>query len=156
MNLEGLMLSTAPLAFVVALTAFDAHAQTPRECGGRSEAPAEAARVIDGRSFLLADGREVRLAAIEAPLAVPGDEDKARVQAALAAKTALETLLLHREVQLFALSSGPDRYGRLVAYAFIRTSSGEVPGAARIDSGRPGTGLACHLSGDVSHLLAER
>jgi len=126
MSLEGLMLSTAPLAFAAALTAFDAHGQGLRDCGGRSEAPAEVARVIDGRSFLLADGREVRLAAIETPLAVPGDEDEARVQAALAAKTALETLLLHREVHLLALSSGPDRYGRLVAYAVIRTSSGEA------------------------------
>jgi len=126
MNLEGLMLSTASLAFAVTLTAFDAHGQALRDCGGRSEAPAEVARVIDGRSFLLADGREVRLAAIETPLAVPGDEDEARVQAALAAKTALETLLLDREVHLFALSSGLDRYGRLVAYAFIRTSSGEA------------------------------
>jgi micrococcal nuclease len=126
MNLEGLMLSTTRLVFAVALTAFDAHAQALRDCGGRSEAPAEVARVIDGRSFLLADGREVRLAAIETPLAVPGDEDEARVQAALAAKTALETLLLDREVHLFASSSGPDRYGRLVAYAFIRTPSGET------------------------------
>jgi endonuclease YncB( thermonuclease family) len=125
MNLEGQMLSTAPLAFAVALTAFDAHGQVLRDCGGgRSEAAAEVARVIDGRSFLLADGREVRLAAIETPLAVPGDEDEARVQAALAAKTALETILLNREVDLFALSS--DRYGRLVAYVFIRTSSGEA------------------------------
>jgi len=122
MNLEGLMIT--PLAFAAALAAFDAHAQVPRDCGGSSEASAEAARVIDGRSFLLADGREVRLAAIETPLAVPGDEDETRVQAALAAKTALETLLLHREVHLFALS--PDRYGRLVAFAFIRTSSGEA------------------------------
>src|SRR5258708_7826686 len=126
MNLEGRMLSTVPLACAVALTAFDAHGQALRDCGGRSEAPAEVARVIDGRSFLLADGREVRLAAIETPLAVPGDQDEARVQAALAAKAALETLLLNREVHLFALSSGPDRYGRLVAYAFIRTSSGEA------------------------------
>jgi endonuclease YncB( thermonuclease family) len=124
MNLEGLMLPTVPLAFAVALTAFDAHGQVLRDCGGKSEALAEVARVIDGRSFLLADGREVRLAAIEIPLAVPGDEDEGRVRAALAAKTALETLLLHREVHLFALS--PDRYGRLVAYAFIRTSSGEA------------------------------
>ncbi len=113
-----------PLAFAAALAAFDAHAQVPRDCGGSSEASAEAARVIDGRSFLLADGREVRLAAIETPLAVPGDEDETRVQAALAAKTALETLLLHRDVHL--LSSGPDRYGRLVAFAFIRTPSGEA------------------------------
>jgi endonuclease YncB( thermonuclease family) len=120
------MFAAAPLAFAAALAAYDARAQVPRDCGGGSEAPAEVARVIDGRSFLLADGREVRLAAIETPLAVPGDQDEARVQAALAAKTALETLLLGREVHLFALSSGPDRYGRLVAQAFIRTSSGEA------------------------------
>src|SRR5258708_1107741 len=126
MNLEGRMLSTVPLACAVALTAFDAQGQGLRDWGGRSEAPAEVARVIDGRSFLLADGREVRLAAIETPLAVPGDQDEARVQAALAAKAALETLLLNREVHLFALSSGPDRYGRLVAYGFVRTSSGEA------------------------------
>src|SRR5215467_7069189 len=126
MNLEGLMLSAAPLAFAVVLTAFDAHGQTSRDCGGRSEAPAEVARVIDGRSFLLADGREVRLAAIETPLAVPGDQDEARVEAALAAKTALEILLLDREVHLFALNSSPDRYGRLVAYVFVPTSSGEA------------------------------
>jgi micrococcal nuclease len=126
MNLERRMLSAAPLAFAVALTAFDAHGQALRDCGGRSEAPAEVARVIDGRSFLLTDGREVRLAAIETPLTVPGDEDEARVQAAVAARTALETLLLNREVHLFPLSSGPDRYGRLVAYAFVRTPSGEA------------------------------
>lgn len=120
------MLPTVPVAFAIALTACDAHGQALRDCGGRSEAPAEVARVIDGRSFLLTDGREVRLAAIETPLAVPGDEDEGRVRAALAAKTALETLLLHREVHLFASTSGPDRYGRLVAFAFVQTSSGEV------------------------------
>jgi endonuclease YncB( thermonuclease family) len=122
MNLEGSMLST--LAFATALTAFDAQAQAPWDCGGRSEAPAKVARVVDGRSFLLADGREVRLAEIETPLTVSGDQDEARVEAGLAAKTVLETLLLHREVNLSVL--GTDRYGRLVAYAFVRTSSGEL------------------------------
>lgn len=120
------MLSTIALAFAATLTAFDAHAQIPRDCSGRNEASGEVARVLDGRSFLLADGREVRLAAIEAPLPVPGDEDETRVEAALASKTALETLLLHREVDLLVPSSGSDRYGRLVAYAFVRTPSGEV------------------------------
>jgi endonuclease YncB( thermonuclease family) len=124
MNLDRSMLSTILLAFAAVLAAFGAQAQAPRDCGGRSEASAEVARVIDGRSFLLADGREVRLAAIETPLAVPGDEDEARVQAALAARTALETLLLGREVDLSVL--GTDRYGRLAAYAFVWTSSGEV------------------------------
>src|SRR5262249_20342016 len=51
-------------------------------------------------------------------------QDEARVQAALAAKTVLETLLLHREVDLSVL--GTDRYGRLVAYVFIPTVSGEL------------------------------
>jgi endonuclease YncB( thermonuclease family) len=123
MNLAG---TPILLAFSAVLTAFDAHAQVPRDCGGRSEAPAEVARVTDGRSFVLTDGQEVRLAAIETPLAVPGDEDEARVQAALTAKAALETLLLHREVDLSVLGLGPDRYGRLLAYAFVWTPSGEL------------------------------
>src|SRR5258708_14842736 len=111
------------MALAVALTAFDAHGQVLQDCGGgRSEAPAEVARVIDGRSFLLADGREVRLAAIETPLAVPGDQDEARVQAALAAKAARGTLFLNREVHFFALSSGADQYGRFVACSCIRPS----------------------------------
>jgi endonuclease YncB( thermonuclease family) len=125
MNLERSVISMVPLVLAAALMAFDARAQSPRDCGGSGEAPAvEVARVIDGRSFVLADGREVRLAAIETPLLVPGDEDEARVQAALAARTALETLLLHREVSV--TNSGPDRYGRLLGYAFVRMSSGEA------------------------------
>jgi endonuclease YncB( thermonuclease family) len=126
MNLERLTIRAVLLAFAVALTAFDANAQVQRDCGGRSEAPAEVARVIDGRSFLLADGREVRLAAIETPLPVPGDEDEVRAEAALAAKTALETLVSHREVDLHIVGAGPDRYGRLNAFAFIRIPSGDA------------------------------
>ncbi len=126
MDLKGIMLSTTALALAAALTASGARAQAPRDCSGRSEAAGEVARVIDGRSFLLADGREVRLAAIETPLPIPGDEDEDRREAALASKAALETLLLHREVGLLVPASGPDRYGRLVAYAFVRTPSGEA------------------------------
>jgi endonuclease YncB( thermonuclease family) len=126
MELEGLMFSTIPLAFAATLMASDARAQVPRDCSGRNEASGEVARVIDGRSFLLADGREVRLAAIETPLPVPGDEDEARVAAALASKAALETLLLHREVDLLVAGSDSDRYGRLAAYAFVRTPSGDA------------------------------
>jgi endonuclease YncB( thermonuclease family) len=126
MNLERLTIPAVLLAFAAALAAFDANAQVPRDCGGRSTARAEVARIVDGRSFLLTDGREVRLAAIETPLAVPGDEDEVRVEAALAAKTALEALILHREVDLRVVDAGPDRYGRLLAYVFIRTQSGDA------------------------------
>lgn len=126
MDLRGITLSTTTLAFAAALTASGAHAQVPRDCSGSDEASGVVARVIDGRSFLLADGREVRLAAIETPLPAPGDEDEDRMQAALAAKAVLETLLLHREVDLLIPGSGADRYGRMVAYAFIRTPLGEA------------------------------
>ena len=108
MDLEGLMLSTLPLALTAVLTASGAHAEAPRDCSGSSVGSGVVARIIDGRSFLLADGREARLAAIETPLPVPGDEDEARMEAARAAKTALETLLLHREVELLVPASGLD------------------------------------------------
>lgn len=127
-NFKPLVISASILAVAASLASFDANAQAPRavDCAGNGETSGEVARVIDGRSFLLADGREVRLAAIETLLPIPGDEDEARREAARAAKMALETLVLHREVGLSALVSGPDRYGRLVAYAFIRTPSGET------------------------------
>jgi len=124
------MFSLIILVFAAVIAACDAHAQTPvartMDCGGNSETSGEVVRVIDGRSFLFTDGREVRLAAIETLLPVPGDEDEVRVAAALAAKTALETLALRHEVSLHVLGASPDRYGRLVAYAFIRAPSGET------------------------------
>lgn len=126
MDLKRLIPCTVLLAFAVTLTTRDAYAQVPQDCGGGSKASSVVARVIDGRSFLLADGREVRLAAIETPLLVPGDEDEARVEAARAAKTALEALVSHSEVGLIASGAGPDRYGRLIAYAFIQAAPGEA------------------------------
>jgi endonuclease YncB( thermonuclease family) len=116
MSLERLTLPATPLAFAAALAVCDAHAQAAAGCGGRSAGPAEVARVVDGRSFLLADGREVRLAAIETLLPVPGDQDEARAEAAQAVKAALEALVLAREVDLFIADAGSDRYRRLTAY----------------------------------------
>jgi endonuclease YncB( thermonuclease family) len=126
MNIGRLTLPAMALVSVAALTAPDARAQSPRLCDGRGAGSAEVARVIDGRSFILADGREVRLAAVESLLPVPGDEDEARVAAALAAKSALDILLAHREVDLSVTGSGSDRYGRLTAWVFINPSSGGI------------------------------
>src|SRR5262249_32188078 len=53
-------------------------------------------------------------------------EDEARAEAALAVKTALETLVLHREVEFFLADAGSDRYGRLTAYASAPTGSGDA------------------------------
>lgn len=108
--------------------ALDAHAQEPQagDCAGAAATSGEVARVVDGRSFLLADGREVRLAAIETLVPIPGDEDEARVAAALAAKAALESLVLHHQVDLRMLAASPDRYGRLMAYVLTATLPGEI------------------------------
>ena len=60
--------------------------------------------VLDGRSFVLTDGREVRLAGIETPEA---------------SKAALEKILGNRDVTLKKLGDDKDRHGRLPAFAFI-------------------------------------
>jgi endonuclease YncB( thermonuclease family) len=81
-------------------------------CGGEVMARGTATRVSDGRTFTLDDGREVRLAAIEAPSfdsAAPGGA---------AAKAALDALVGGDDVVLRRADSETDRYGRLVAYAY--------------------------------------
>ena len=45
-------------------------------CGGDEIARGSASRVLDGRTFLLDDGREVRLAAIEVPTLAPLGRDE--------------------------------------------------------------------------------
>jgi endonuclease YncB( thermonuclease family) len=85
-------------------------------CGGAVIGRGAAARVIDGRGFVLDDGREVRLAAIEVP--APSHEPDAAPGAA-AARDALGGLVAGSEIVLRqADAQQTDRYGRLVAYAF--------------------------------------
>ena len=68
--------------------------------------------VIDGRTFALDDGREVRLAAIEvAPL-------ETGAAPAAAARAALDALIGGDDIVLRRADISTDRYGRLVAYAY--------------------------------------
>jgi endonuclease YncB( thermonuclease family) len=81
-------------------------------CGGEVVAHGTAMRVSDGRTFVLDDGREVRLAAIEvlsSDGAAPGGA---------AAKAALDALIGGDDVVLRQADVATDRYGRLVAYAY--------------------------------------
>ena len=78
-------------------------------CGGDVIAQATARRVIDGRTFVLDDGREVRLAAIEAPF---------EGAAGAAAQAALDALIGGDDVRLRRADVAADRYGRMVAYAY--------------------------------------
>jgi endonuclease YncB( thermonuclease family) len=106
------------LAAAIAIAAHPAGAEpvAPR-CGGATIASGEVARVTDGKTFVLSDGREARLAAIEAPpSADDGNEEHAAV--GQAAKAALAALLLNRPVVLKAAGPETDRYGRLVAEVF--------------------------------------
>lgn len=102
-------------------------------CGGEEIGRGSVGRVVDGYTFVLDDGREVRLAGIETPL--PSAENagakvtpakEANVEdAALptiggaAARDALATLLTGAPVILRRAAFASDRYGRVVAYVDI-------------------------------------
>ena len=69
-----------------------AQEQTP-PCGGDEIARATVSRIGDGRTFTLADGREVRLAALEVPpMPLPQESDQAAPPGGTAAKDALDAL----------------------------------------------------------------
>lgn len=76
--------------------------------------------VIDGRTLMLEDGREVRLAAIEvAPLTAAGADEHASNAAGRAAQRALADLALGRDITLRQEEASADRYGRIVAFGFV-------------------------------------
>jgi len=87
-----------------------------RACGGDEIARGTVGRILDGRTFVLDDGREVRLAAIEVPTLGGPQGPAAAPKAAVAA---LGALAGGDEVVLRRAESGSDRYGRLLAYAYI-------------------------------------
>ena len=80
-------------------------------CGADDMPAGRINRIVDGRSFILDDGREIRLAS----LAAPPSEASAAGQAA---RTALTQLLTGETIALGGTATAPDRYGRTVAYAF--------------------------------------
>jgi endonuclease YncB( thermonuclease family) len=89
-------------------------------CGGETLAAGTAGRILDGRTFVLDDGREIRLAGIEVP---PLAEPQAQIPApgGSAARDGLAGLLSGTPVTLKqADAQKTDRYGRLVAYALVK------------------------------------
>jgi endonuclease YncB( thermonuclease family) len=75
--------------------------------------------ISDGRSFLLDDGREIRLPGIEVPLPPRPGETGARAQAGIAARAALEAILAGQTVELRQSQPAADRYGRALAHAYV-------------------------------------
>jgi endonuclease YncB( thermonuclease family) len=98
-------------------------ARQEQVCRGGEIARGTVGRILDGRTFMLEDGREVRLAAIEvAPLA--GPQDRAD-PAGRAAAAALGALAAGDQVVLRRAEGGSDRYGRLLAYAYTLRDADE-------------------------------
>jgi endonuclease YncB( thermonuclease family) len=79
--------------------------------------------IADGRSFVLDDGREIRLAGIEVPLPPGSGEIGARAEAARTAShaslAALESILAGQSVELRPSGAAADRYGRILAHVYV-------------------------------------
>src|SRR5215813_2611971 len=124
----GAALSVVFCTGAAPLAAQDRPSPSASACRFPIFATGQATRVIDARSFVLSDGREVRLAAIEVPPAPePGDSSHAAA-AGTAAKAALESILSGESVELRWPASAPalDRYGRILAYVEIAGSGRAV------------------------------
>jgi len=127
----------APALAVAAPDTRRANSASP-PCTLETVASGTVATVIDGRTFLLEDGREVRLPAIEIPPlpdpaatagATAADSSPAGPDPGEAAADALKSLLAGRPVSLRASKLVTDRYGRIVADA-LATRDG-YPGSAQ-------------------------
>ncbi len=99
-HLSRSVLAAVP-AVIVFTVACSAAAQNP--CKFTAGSTATVADVRDGRTVLLADGRELRLAAIE----ITDDS-----------RSSLQSLVGGRDIWLEPTGSEPDRYGRVVAFIF--------------------------------------
>src|SRR6266576_5274131 len=105
----------------VMLPAAGARSESPELTACRFE-PAGAAKVraiSDGRSFILEDGREIRLAGIEVPLPPAAGESGPNAEAALAVRAALAAIVVDQTVELRQNGAPADRYGRTLALAYV-------------------------------------
>jgi endonuclease YncB( thermonuclease family) len=88
------------------------------------------ANVLDGRSFLLDDGREIRLAGIEVPLPPLPGEVGPRAEAWSSARAALAAIIAGQSVELRQNGAAFDRYGRVIAHAYLSGDDGREISAA--------------------------
>ena len=151
---DGVLAAILAAGFAVACAkapAFAIEQEPAQACGGDEVARGTVSRIVDGRTFVLDDGREVRLAAIEVP-PVPLPQDAGQSPNGRAAVAALDALAGGDQVLLRGAETAPDRYGRLVAYAYTLRDGDELfvqgeliaAGLARVGD-RVGRGCAGEL-----------
>ena len=88
-------------------------------CAFAPQGEGHVVEVIDGRSFRLADGREIKLVGIE----------EAPLEATKAARAvALSAIIAGKDVSLAGKDDTPDRYGRQSAFVFLAGSDRPVQG----------------------------
>lgn len=115
------------MAAIVVLPTEPAGAESRPSTSCRSEpgGTGKVRAITDGRSFTLDDGREIRLAGIEAPLLPGPGEAGTRAKAGLAARATLESIIAGQNVELRQNGMPADRYGRTTAFVYV--SGGALP-----------------------------
>ncbi len=99
------------IAFAAQLVCVAPAAAREAPCAGEQVGEGRVAAIIDARTFRMQDGREVRLAGVE--------DTVSGLPATPQQRAALETLTAGRDIVLRG-SPKEDRYGRLVAFAFVQ------------------------------------
>jgi len=109
------------MAGVMTLPAASARAESAAASACRFEAAGtgKVRAIIDGRSFALDDGREIRLAAIEVPFPAQSGESGTAAAAGASARAALALILADQTVELRQSIATPDRYGRMLAFVYV-------------------------------------
>jgi len=109
LTIHRLVAAAISVSFLVTATS----AAQAAACSFEPQGEGHVAAIIDGRSFRLDDGREIRLAGIEL---VADGKDTA----------ALSAMIRDRDVSLRGPDDTPDRYGRQTAFAFLAGSDMSV------------------------------
>ncbi len=109
--------------------------------------------LLDGRSFLLDDGREIRLPGIEVPQSPLSGETGARAQAGSAARGALEAVLAGETVELRQRRPVSDRYGRMLAHAYVTRAGSQHSAAHELLTGGFAR-VSAHAEDCAAELLA--
>jgi endonuclease YncB( thermonuclease family) len=115
----------ASLGFFIAATAASRAEDIHRGQACRFEllGTGKVLQVVDGRSVVLVDGREVQISGIEIPSAHPPGEAPATT-----AKATLEAMLLDQLVELRGFQEIIDRYNRTVAFVVRQNGPIDVAG----------------------------
>lgn len=114
----AIILAAATVAFSCGFSRAE-EAPTPQPTCELARGPVRTvARVIDGETVALDDGRELRLAGIQAPRAQDAGAQLGAWPLEEASRIALAELILGKQVQIAFGASKVDRYGRLIGHLF--------------------------------------